>query len=237
MNGQYSFSDLQSPPHTHAEGTVVAIDSGSPLVSVAISVDGDRLAERVTEQGGSSASLLLMIDEVLAEATVPLSAVDLLVALRGPGSFTGLRIGLATVLGTKMALQIAAGTLPTLQVLATLAPPDATRVKACVNALRGEWMTQEFATTPPYSPLAPPRIETVERLSRNTSIPLVGYGISKVASRAVPGEQPIAIEPGPLAAQTLRILPSCPADMNPANLVNPLYLQAPAVSRPGPGPG
>lgn len=232
MNSQYSFSDLQSPPQPRLAGTAMAIDTGSPLVSVAISVDGQVAAQRVNEQRRSSGRLLVMIDEVLAEAALTLPELDLFVALRGPGSFTGLRVGLATVLGTRMALGIATGTLPTLQVLASLAPRDSSRVRACVDALRGEWQTQDYSGSPPYQPSGEPHLQSVDDLLRDPSCPVIGFGISAALQGSASSVAPLTIEPGPLAAQALSILSVCPPDMDPARLTDPLYLQAPAAKVP-----
>ena len=61
-----------------------------------------------------------------------------------PGSFTGLRVGLATVLGLHQALGLPATALPTLEVLGCLGPGDGSTVVAVVDALRGEWFAQRF---------------------------------------------------------------------------------------------
>ena len=104
MSGQYSFSINESSPTPQLSRAVLAIDTGSPLASVAIAIGGEVVAHRATEQRRSSGRLLEMIDQVLATAGLPLAAVDLLLGLRGPGSFTGLRVGLATLQGIRLAL-------------------------------------------------------------------------------------------------------------------------------------
>ena len=71
----------------------------------------------------SSAALLGLVDEALAAAGLGPRQLAGVIALRGPGSFTGLRVGLATALGLHESLGIAAGVYPTHLVLAMLAPP------------------------------------------------------------------------------------------------------------------
>ncbi|HEX2164131.1 MAG TPA: tRNA (adenosine(37)-N6)-threonylcarbamoyltransferase complex dimerization subunit type 1 TsaB [Thermoanaerobaculia bacterium] len=110
-----------------APGPILAVDSASPVVSVAVAVGGAVRAERAVEIGRSSERLLAMIDEVLREAGVdgPRGLAGI-VALAGPGSFTGLRVGLATVLGLHQATGVPAAAVPTLPVLAAAVPaaPD-----------------------------------------------------------------------------------------------------------------
>ena len=62
-----------------------------------------------------------MVQEVLTEAGVGVRDLGGIAVLRGPGSFTGLRIGLATVLGLHQALGVPATAIPSLPVLAASA--------------------------------------------------------------------------------------------------------------------
>lgn len=230
MHGQYNFSRQDDSPEPMAQGSVLAIDTGSPLVSVALSLHDEVVAERATAIRQSSGRLLQMIDEVLNEAGMQLPQVNLLLALRGPGSFTGLRVGLATLQGMRMALQTQTATLPTLQVLATLAPAEAPSVTACVDALREGWFVQDFSSGPAYLPLDEPFLCDAESLIAGKISHLVGFGISQNLPAVQETTGPVLIEPGPLATQALRILDACPPDRDPALLAEPLYLRAPAVT-------
>ena len=91
-----------------------AIDSGSPVSSVALAWDGELLTRKFAV-GESSKRLLPLLDEVLSEAGGRLEQLEGLVGLRGPGSFTGLRVGLATLLGLHQSLKLRAGTATTFE--------------------------------------------------------------------------------------------------------------------------
>jgi tRNA threonylcarbamoyladenosine biosynthesis protein TsaB len=84
---------------------VLAADTSLPILSVALISDG-ALAGAVALEGRGSRNekLLPAIDWLLSENGIDRRALDLLAVTRGPGSFTGVRIGLATMQGLAMAL-------------------------------------------------------------------------------------------------------------------------------------
>ncbi|MGB6336495.1 MAG: tRNA (adenosine(37)-N6)-threonylcarbamoyltransferase complex dimerization subunit type 1 TsaB, partial [Thermoanaerobaculia bacterium] len=101
---------------------LLAVDSGSPTVSVAIGHGNEILAEGAARIARSSGNLLRLVDEALVAANCSIQEVEGLLGLRGPGSFTGLRVGLATLLGLHQAVAIPATAIPSFDVLASLAP-------------------------------------------------------------------------------------------------------------------
>ncbi len=137
---------------------VLAFDTGSPITSVAVARGGTVIAEEAVERAGSSDSLLALIDAVLGRAGAEARSLAAICVLRGPGSFTGLRIGLATALGLHQALGVRAAAMPTLRVLAEASDPRSARVVAVVDALRGEWFAQVFERRPELVEEGPPRI-------------------------------------------------------------------------------
>lgn len=214
-----------------APSLVLAVDAASPLVSVALGRGGQVLAARSEPMSRSSRRLLAMVDEVLAEAGVELARVEGLAALRGPGSFTGLRIGLATVLGLQMALDLPATALPTLQVLASLAPPGVPLAVGAVDALRGEWTVERFAPGPFPRSLGAPELLPGPEIGRLAPSALVGFGVA--ALPPAPGVEPV--EPGPLAPAALALLAAAPAGAvawDPDLLTAPIYARPPAVTPP-----
>lgn len=77
---------------------ILAIDTSDARGSVAILREGALVARKAHEDGSDySAWLLVAVDNVLAGAKTEISEVGLLGVSTGPGSFTGLRVGLTTV--------------------------------------------------------------------------------------------------------------------------------------------
>jgi tRNA threonylcarbamoyladenosine biosynthesis protein TsaB len=219
-------------------GPILVLDSGSPRVSVALGHHGAVITERSAEVARSSTFLLRMIDEVLAEAGLAPADLAGVAALAGPGSFTGLRIGLATALGLHQALNIAATALPTLTALAAQLAADSPAdspanrpIIAAVDVLRGEWAVQtwEGGLSGPLEILAEPDLA---RRAGDTFAVIVGFGVRRLA--ALPGWPAAAVlhEPGALAPAALRRLPEDLAAWDPGRLTAPIYGRPPAVTIP-----
>lgn len=119
---------------------ILAIDTATEACSAALAV-GDTVLARYEEPGrGHAERILPMVDEILAEAGVPLAALDAIAFGRGPGAFTGVRIGAAVAQG----LALGAG-LPVVPVsnLAALAERAVTEretdaVLVCIDARMSE---------------------------------------------------------------------------------------------------
>lgn len=94
---------------------ILAIDSSSLVASVAVVQDGIMTAEyTINYKKTHSQTLLPMIDEIARMTELDLHTLDAIAVTRGPGSFTGLRIGSATAKGLGLALGkpvIAVGTI------------------------------------------------------------------------------------------------------------------------------
>ena len=211
---------------------VLALDTGSPLVSVAVAESGRTLAQRSVQLGESSRLLLALIDEVLVETGLQLRHLDGIVALQGPGSFTGLRVGLATVLGFHQASEIPATAVPTLEILALQAAtgPDPSAVVGAVNALRGEWFAQPFSVGDAATPLAPARCCTPRQLLELGPGTIAGFGLSEVEELASPPHGIRVQEPGPLAPVASVFASSHRLEWDPKRLTEPIYQRPPAIT-------
>jgi tRNA threonylcarbamoyladenosine biosynthesis protein TsaB len=211
-------------------GPLLALDTGSPTVSVAVGLAGRVLASREVAMERSSETLLGLVDEVLRDAGFGARQLAGIVALRGPGSFTGLRVGLATVLGLHQSLGVPATALPTLDVLAMLASPGPGRRLALVNALRGEWFAQEFAWddqgTAPWA-LGPAEILAEPALAALSPATVLGFGVERLRELWPTAAM---VTGAPLAGAALRFATLPGVEWRVELLTAPLYLRAPAVT-------
>ena len=118
---------------------VLAIDTTSPKGSVAVAGEEGVLAEaRLVTVEGHSRWLLPAVEMLLRGLGLEALAVDVFAVTTGPGSFTGLRVGLGSVQGLALASGRPCVGLPTLDVLAGEAAGASGTVVALVDAFRGE---------------------------------------------------------------------------------------------------
>ena len=97
--------------------TLLTIETSTPACSVALQYDG-RLVSRYSEVPRSHTQLVMsMIDEVLGEAQISIDQLDAIGVTVGPGSFTGLRIGFATVQGLAFAADLPVVAISSLQAI------------------------------------------------------------------------------------------------------------------------
>ncbi len=212
-----------------ASGPLLAIDTSSSIVSVAVGRPGES-AELHVPQGRSSRELIAMIDELLGGIGARARDLVGLGAARGPGSFTGLRVGLGTALGLHLATGVPAGALSTLELLATYVGNEGISadsvVLAVVDAHHGRWFAQPFRIlrgSGEVESSAPPRILDRTDLERSAER-LVGFGVGQLVSADR------AVEPQPLANTLLGRLASGTVPFDQATLTEPLYLRSPATS-------
>lgn len=118
---------------------VLALETATGGASVAL-VQGERvLAELVlAPERALSEQLLPAIDAVLGLAGVALDALGGLAIAIGPGSFTGLRVGLATLKGLAFGTELSVAAVSTLSALAHGARPHDGPVAAVIDARRDE---------------------------------------------------------------------------------------------------
>jgi tRNA threonylcarbamoyladenosine biosynthesis protein TsaB len=132
---------------------VAAVDTATLQAGVALWRDGRVVAERRRMVTTHSDALLVMVDEAFAEAKIAPREVDAIACGAGPGSFTGLRIGLATVKGLCFALDKPIVMISSLAALAARAPDG--RTLATLDALKGEVYAGVFDVSSGIPTLAP----------------------------------------------------------------------------------
>ena len=98
---------------------ILSLDSSSVTASVAITENGKVLSESFINNGLThSQTLMPMVEETLKDSGISIKDIDLFAIANGPGSFTGVRIGIASVKGMADALGIKCLAVSTLEAIA-----------------------------------------------------------------------------------------------------------------------
>jgi tRNA threonylcarbamoyladenosine biosynthesis protein TsaB len=208
---------------------VLGLDTALAACSVAVTRDGEVLAAASEPMlRGHQERLAPMVQEVMAEAGLAFAALDRVGVTVGPGSFTGLRVGLAFAKGLGLALGRTCVGVGTLEALAASAPgPGLTA--AVIDARRGQVYLQAFADgaavmAPDSLPVETAAARLAE-LWRGGPLRLVGPGAPLLAGIA---PEVFVIERG--AADPTAVCVLAAGRTTPAR---PLYLRAPDAKLPG----
>lgn len=123
--------------------------------SVALCLGDTLVAESLLNvRSTHSEKLLKQIDILLGEAGWSLDEIDFLVVVTGPGSFTGLRIGIATIKGLAQVVKKPVVAISSLQVIAMNLPLSPVPICAFLDARKGEVYTQLFEWDLKQGPVA-----------------------------------------------------------------------------------
>jgi len=128
---------------------VLAIDSSTEALSVALRTERGTIERGLEMARGHAEQILPLIDAVLGEAEVRLAELDGIAAGVGPGTFTGVRIGVAVAQGLAYGAGLSVVPVTSLEALAFPAiEAGADRVIACLDARMGEVYWGCFARDP-----------------------------------------------------------------------------------------
>jgi tRNA threonylcarbamoyl adenosine modification protein YeaZ len=192
---------------------ILALDTSTAACTAALFEGGECIGSIDEVIGrGHAERLAPMLDELLGGR----SATEILVGV-GPGSFTGLRVGIAAAHGMAIGWKAEIKGLSSLALLAASAPTDG-EVAAAMNGGHGELVVQQFDSglQPSSSLFNLPPAAAAALISAET---VVGPGAAALVEARGSGA---AIEAWPSAARALR-LPSPLLSLPPA----PLYGRAP----------
>jgi tRNA threonylcarbamoyladenosine biosynthesis protein TsaB len=124
---------------------VLALDTAGPRPSVVVRAGDASVEEALPDGRRASEELLPAIRRALDRSGVSLDRCDRIAVCAGPGSFTGVRVGLATAWGLARARGVALEAVSTLEALAeTRRASGASRVAAFLDAGRGELVAGRF---------------------------------------------------------------------------------------------
>jgi len=209
---------------------ILALDTCVDACSVAVWADGRALAA-ISEpmQRGHQERLAPMVVEALAAAGLNPSQIDRIAVTTGPGSFTGLRVGLAFAKGLALALDRPCVGIGALEALALSAGDGF--VAACLDARRGRVYLQVFIDG--RAVMAPDVLDTEVAAARIAELwtggpaRLVGSGAPLIA-QVLPGASVEA-----LATPNAGVLARLAATREAGPAPRPLYLRAPDARIPG----
>jgi tRNA threonylcarbamoyladenosine biosynthesis protein TsaB len=143
--------------------TVLAIDAATPYAAVALAADEGEWCETFPSNRLVSERLIPSIRDVLSRSRRRLSDVRHLVVLSGPGSFTGIRIGLATAWAFSKTCKMTIESMTTLEAMAESLRGEAERAAVVLDAGRGDFWTATYQLQATRAQvLTPPRLEASE---------------------------------------------------------------------------
>lgn len=134
---------------------VLAFDSSSACCSAALTAGDVLIGEDMRSGSGNYSVLLLtMIDRLLRDASIDARELDCIAVAQGPGSFTGLRVGISTAQGLGFSLDKPLVGVSTLEILAAQNIPCSATVCPMLDARRGQVYTCLFKQGPDGDALA-----------------------------------------------------------------------------------
>jgi tRNA threonylcarbamoyladenosine biosynthesis protein TsaB len=193
---------------------VLAFDTATEAATVALVRDGEVLGERASR----AVRVLGDVDELLAAAGVAADDVDGIAVGTGPGSYTGLRMGLVTARTLAIALGVPVAGVSTLDALAAGAPGAV----PVIDGRRGEVFTLVDGE---------PRCLAADALAPRAGTTYVGDGAVRyraeieAAGGTVPADD--AREHVPWARHHANLA----RDFGPADAAEPIYLRVPDAER------
>ena len=158
-------------PMKENEFLILSLETATRGGSIAL-LRGEKILAslRLDEKSSQSVELLENIQTILRQSNVDLKEIKLLAASLGPGSFTGLRIGLAIAKGLSKALEIPAQGIPTLEAIVFGAGQKG--INSVVFPVgRYEAFVQTFETNDEINALEPIRNVGLENLFSETQTP------------------------------------------------------------------
>lgn len=149
---------MARPETARAVGPLLVIDGVSPELTVLLGRPGRPCLARTGQATGQAAAVLApLIEGVLGEAGLAPADLAGVACLRGPGSFTGIRVALATALGISLGAGVPLAGLDVLPLLAASAARAATgAILAVTHARAGQVYVQSFLADGELAPMGPP---------------------------------------------------------------------------------
>jgi len=221
----------------------LTIDTSTDTASIAIIQNSEVLAELVwCCQQNHTVELLPRLAQLLNDTEVALQSITCIIVAKGPGSFTGLRVGISTAKGLALSLGIPIIGISTLEVEAYQHAETGLPICPIFNAGRAEIATAMYQKKRnKWCQLAAEHITTVDTLCSQITTKTVFCGefISDIATQLKKQlkQRAVILPSGTLSCRAsflaelgLKRLKASDYD-NPATL-QPLYLRQPPITQP-----
>ncbi len=208
---------------------ILAIETATPACAIALATtDGFERAVVFAEDLHHTEVLTPGVRELLEEANLDARDIERVVVDRGPGLFTGLRVGIATAIGFALATGADLVGVTSLELLAASAHHSGTRgtLVAGVDGRRGELFVQTFALATDVVAIDEPQVtkpsEVVIRWRESDAVAFIGDGIARYGDDFRELENATILdERVPSALEALRF----GSTREPSAQITPLYLR------------
>lgn len=211
---------------------ILSLETATTNCSVSLSKDGKTIALKQDSRNGYSHAekLHVFIDDVLKEANVYRSEIDAIAISKGPGSYTGLRIGVSAAKGLAFALDKPVISIPTLTILAKQVKIEKGTIVAMLDARRMEVYSAIFDAN--YNQLRDTQAQILDETSFSAylekgNVYFIGSGVEKTKQLIdhpnaiyIEDELPSANEMGDLAYEKYKI-----SDIEDVAYFEPYYLK------------
>ena len=211
---------------------VLAIDTALEACSAAVldTENGGVASESLPMVRGHAEALIPLIGRVMKQAAMAFSELDRIAVTTGPGSFTGLRVGIAAARGIALAAAKPAVGLTTLAAYAAphIAHDDKTAIAVAIDARHQHVYLQIFG--PGGRTLIAPRIASVAdavRAAATGPVRIIGTGATMLAVAWPAREAPPVLVDESRAPDIVWVGRLAAAADESANDPKPLYLRAP----------
>ncbi|MBQ4062434.1 MAG: tRNA (adenosine(37)-N6)-threonylcarbamoyltransferase complex dimerization subunit type 1 TsaB [Christensenellaceae bacterium] len=156
---------------------ILSIDTSAKTCSAAVCEDNKILSAKTLDEGLThSETLMPLIDEMLLKAGVDIADIELIACVNGPGSFTGLRIGICAAKGFAQTLDIPLVEIDTLELLSKNAGDFDGLVVPMLDARRGQVYAAIFENGKRVSNDMAEAVEDVVKLTEGKRALFLGDG-------------------------------------------------------------